>query len=70
MYRMAVLAMCSSDAHLDLSKSAHLLAVLGVYPKIDVSYVSSSRCVMMCLVHDLAEAQGGLVNSDEQCKLR
>ncbi|KAL6307213.1 HD domain-containing protein [Sparassis latifolia] len=36
MYRMAMLAMCSSDARLD-----------------------SSKCVMMCLVHDLAEAQVG-----------
>ncbi|KIM88176.1 hypothetical protein PILCRDRAFT_814094 [Piloderma croceum F 1598] len=36
MYRMAILAMCSSDARLDISK-----------------------CVMMALVHDLAEAQVG-----------
>ncbi|KAJ6457422.1 HD domain-containing protein [Mycena vitilis] len=36
MYRMAVLAMCSSDRTLDISK-----------------------CVMMCLVHDLAEAHVG-----------
>ncbi|KZT70809.1 hypothetical protein DAEQUDRAFT_764378 [Daedalea quercina L-15889] len=36
MYRMAMLAMCTSDATLDVSK-----------------------CVMMCLVHDLAEAQVG-----------
>ncbi|KAK7031681.1 HD domain-containing protein [Favolaschia claudopus] len=36
MYRMAVLAMCSSDQGLDISK-----------------------CVMMCLVHDLAEAHVG-----------
>ncbi|KAI0736413.1 HD domain-containing protein [Fomitopsis betulina] len=36
MYRMAVLAMCTSDVNLDISK-----------------------CVMMCLVHDLAEAQVG-----------
>ncbi|KAJ7780169.1 HD domain-containing protein [Mycena maculata] len=36
MYRMAVLAMCSSDQNLDISK-----------------------CVMMCLVHDLAEAHVG-----------
>ncbi|KAJ7921217.1 HD domain-containing protein [Mycena leptocephala] len=36
MYRMAVLAMCSSDQKLDISK-----------------------CVMMCLVHDLAEAHVG-----------
>ncbi|EGO20611.1 hypothetical protein SERLADRAFT_351721 [Serpula lacrymans var. lacrymans S7.9] len=36
MYRMALLAMCTSDAKLDVSK-----------------------CVMMCLVHDLAEAQVG-----------
>ncbi|KAH9933407.1 HD domain-containing protein [Fomitopsis serialis] len=36
MYRMAILAMCTSDASLDISK-----------------------CVMMCLVHDLAEAQVG-----------
>jgi len=35
MYRMAILAMCSSDTKLDISK-----------------------CVMMALVHDLAEAQG------------
>ncbi|KDQ50747.1 hypothetical protein JAAARDRAFT_41836 [Jaapia argillacea MUCL 33604] len=36
MYRMAILAMCTSDSRLDISK-----------------------CVMMCLVHDLAEAQVG-----------
>ncbi|KAI0731131.1 HD domain-containing protein [Earliella scabrosa] len=36
MYRMAILAMCTSDASLDVSK-----------------------CVMMALVHDLAEAQVG-----------
>ncbi|KAJ6485583.1 HD domain-containing protein [Mycena sanguinolenta] len=36
MYRMAVLAMCSSDEKLDIAK-----------------------CVMMCLVHDLAEAYVG-----------
>jgi len=36
MYRMAILAMCSSDTCLDISK-----------------------CVMMALVHDLAEAQVG-----------
>ncbi|KII87458.1 hypothetical protein PLICRDRAFT_55414 [Plicaturopsis crispa FD-325 SS-3] len=36
MYRMAVLAMCTTDAKLDVS-----------------------RCVMMALVHDLAEAQVG-----------
>ncbi|KAJ7483290.1 HD domain-containing protein [Mycena latifolia] len=36
MYRMAMLAMCSSDQNLDVSK-----------------------CVMMCLVHDLAEAHVG-----------
>ncbi|KAG9309879.1 hypothetical protein JVU11DRAFT_9908 [Chiua virens] len=35
MYRMAVLAMCTSDVTLDVPK-----------------------CVMMCVVHDLAEAQG------------
>ncbi|EIN09460.1 HD domain-containing protein [Punctularia strigosozonata HHB-11173 SS5] len=36
MYRMSLLAMCTADADLDVSK-----------------------CVMMCLVHDLAEAQVG-----------
>ncbi|OCH96353.1 HD domain-containing protein [Obba rivulosa] len=36
MYRMAVLAMCTSDTRLDISK-----------------------CVMMALIHDLAEAQVG-----------
>ncbi|KAJ7708984.1 HD domain-containing protein [Mycena rosella] len=36
MYRMAMLAMCSSDQKLDISK-----------------------CVMLCLVHDLAEAHVG-----------
>ncbi|KAF9461078.1 HD domain-containing protein [Collybia nuda] len=36
MYRMAMLAMCSSDTNLDITK-----------------------CVMMCLVHDLAEAHVG-----------
>ncbi|KAI0272410.1 HD domain-containing protein [Gloeopeniophorella convolvens] len=38
MYRMAVLAMCTSDQKLDISK-----------------------CVMMAIVHDLAEAQGAPV---------
>ncbi|KAK7687773.1 hypothetical protein QCA50_008992 [Cerrena zonata] len=42
MYRMAVLAMCTSDAKLDVSK-----------------------CVMMCLVHDLAEAQVGDISPRE-----
>ena len=37
MYRMAVLALCTSDMKLDIAK-----------------------CVMMCIVHDLAEAQGAL----------
>jgi len=36
MYRMAILAMCTSDSSIDTSK-----------------------CVLMCLVHDLAEAQVG-----------
>ncbi|KIJ55207.1 hypothetical protein M422DRAFT_23821 [Sphaerobolus stellatus SS14] len=36
MYRMAMLAMCSSDTKLDIAK-----------------------CVMLCVVHDLAEAQVG-----------
>ncbi|KAI3619261.1 hd domain-containing protein [Moniliophthora roreri] len=36
MYRMSVLALCSSDSNLDIAK-----------------------CVMMCVVHDLAEAQVG-----------
>ncbi|KAF9266717.1 HD domain-containing protein [Marasmius fiardii PR-910] len=36
MYRMSVLALCSSDPHLDIAK-----------------------CVMICVVHDLAEAQVG-----------
>jgi len=36
MYRMAVLALCSSDVKLDIAK-----------------------CVMLCIVHDLAEAQVG-----------
>lgn len=35
MYRMAILALCSSDTKLDIAK-----------------------CVMLCVVHDLAEAQG------------
>ncbi|KAI9573845.1 HD domain-containing protein [Boletus coccyginus] len=42
MYRMAVLAMCTSDATLDVSK-----------------------CVMMCVVHDLAEAQVGDITPRE-----
>jgi len=42
MYRMALLAMCSSDTDLDLPK-----------------------CVMMCLVHDLAEAQVGDITPRE-----
>ena len=50
MYRMAVLAMCTSDATLDVSKS-----VLTLCPHRDLMY---DRCVMMCVVHDLAEAQG------------
>ncbi|KAI0825774.1 HD domain-containing protein [Irpex lacteus] len=42
MYRMAVLAMCTSDSSLDIPK-----------------------CVMMCLVHDLAEAQVGDITPRE-----
>ncbi|KAH0836452.1 HD domain-containing protein [Lanmaoa asiatica] len=42
MYRMAVLAMCTSDPALDVSK-----------------------CVMMCVVHDLAEAQVGDITPRE-----
>jgi len=42
MYRMAVLAMCTSDSALDVSK-----------------------CVMMCVVHDLAEAQVGDITPRE-----
>lgn len=38
MYRMAVLALCSSDVKLNIAK-----------------------CVMLCIVHDLAEAQGKTV---------
>ncbi|KAF8654645.1 hypothetical protein AX16_003498 [Volvariella volvacea WC 439] len=42
MYRMAILAMCTSDTQLDVSK-----------------------CVMMALVHDLAEAQVGDITPRE-----
>ncbi|KAF8220190.1 hypothetical protein L208DRAFT_1426925 [Tricholoma matsutake] len=42
MYRMAMLAMCSSDPELDISK-----------------------CVMMCIVHDLAEAHVGDIAPSE-----
>ncbi|KAL4078931.1 HD domain-containing protein [Scleroderma yunnanense] len=42
MYRMAVLAMCTSDKGLDVAK-----------------------CVMMCVVHDLAEAQVGDITPRE-----
>ncbi|KAH7924313.1 hypothetical protein BV22DRAFT_1105596 [Leucogyrophana mollusca] len=42
MYRMAILALCTSDTKLDVSK-----------------------CVMMCLVHDLAEAQVGDITPRE-----
>lgn len=52
MYRMAILAMCCSDTQLDISKSVP-------FAKIQNSLLSfDCRCVMMCLVHDLAEAQG------------
>ncbi|KAI6126177.1 HD domain-containing protein [Pisolithus croceorrhizus] len=42
MYRMAILAMCTSDPSLDISK-----------------------CVLMCVVHDLAEAQVGDITPSE-----
>ncbi|TCD71773.1 hypothetical protein EIP91_003116 [Steccherinum ochraceum] len=42
MYRMAMLAMCTSDEHLDVSK-----------------------CIMMSVVHDLAEAQVGDITPSE-----
>ncbi|KIM53520.1 hypothetical protein SCLCIDRAFT_1222739 [Scleroderma citrinum Foug A] len=42
MYRMAILAMCTSDEGLDVAK-----------------------CVMMCVVHDLAEAQVGDITPRE-----
>lgn len=55
MYRMAVLAMCTTDTSLDVSKYVHCLVMVYngcVYNSIYI------RCVMMAIVHDLAEAQG------------
>ena len=53
MYRMAILAMCTSDASLDISKCVTRYLFVMTFTS------ALSRCVMMCLVHDLAEAQGG-----------
>lgn len=64
MYRMALLAMCSSDTRLDISKYVYNS---GSVPgsEAGVNYFPFYRCVMMCLVHDLAEAQGELLGSSE-----
>ena len=54
MYRMAVLSMLCDDRSLDVSK-------LVERPLLRFSTANRSmslRCVMMALVHDLAEAQG------------
>ncbi|KAI6167305.1 hypothetical protein EDD17DRAFT_1469037 [Pisolithus thermaeus] len=50
MYRMAILAMCTSDASLDISKRVPPFLFW---------------CVLMCVVHDLAEAQVGDITPSE-----
>lgn len=47
-----MLAMCTSDVNLDISKYASFSFIVTSFSSV------LSRCVMMCLVHDLAEAQG------------
>lgn len=55
MYRMAVLAMCTMDTSLDVPKYVYCTpAVCNACP-CTLIYI---RCVMMAIVHDLAEAQG------------
>ena len=55
MYRMAVLAMCTTDTSLDVPKYVYCTpAVCNACPRTSI-YI---RCVMMAIVHDLAEAQG------------
>ena len=57
MYRMAVLAMCVSDQALDISRYCARFNAVNV--PVDVEL----RCVMMAVVHDLAEAQGAVVTA-------
>jgi hypothetical protein len=57
MYRMAVLAMCVSDQTLDISRYCARFNAVNV--PVDVEL----RCVMMAVVHDLAEAQGAVVTA-------
>ena len=52
---MAVLAMCVSDQTLDISKYS---ARQFFFAAITVPVDEALRCVMMAVVHDLAEAQG------------
>ena len=55
MYRMAILAMCTTDTSLDVPKYVHVtLMICNPCPCTSI-YI---RCVMMAIVHDLAEAQG------------
>lgn len=62
MYRMAVLAMLTTDQSLDVSKSVSSFLFLRIHraqASILVFLPKCGRCVMMALVHDLAEAQVG-----------
>ena len=56
-------AMLSEDPKLDISKSAQQFPTIFSEIKRDIS----PRCVMMALVHDLAEAQGIFAYLSEIC---
>jgi putative hydrolases of HD superfamily len=60
MYRMAVLALCSEDPNLDISKYGQ-----GTWIQYHARLSIPNRCVMLAVVHDLAEAQVGDITPDE-----
>ncbi|SJL03345.1 related to HD domain-containing protein C4G3.17 [Armillaria ostoyae] len=60
MHRMAVLAMCTSDEKLDIPKYAAIVSQARISTN-----GRENRCVMMCVVHDLAEAQVGDITPRE-----
>jgi len=59
MYRMAVLAMLCSDTHLDVGKWVPTMITMYEWRQEHV-LSRDPRCVMLAIVHDLAEAQGTL----------
>ena len=62
MYRMAILSMLTTDQSLDVSKLVCFLLLLEpkrTQASASILFPNRGRCVMMALVHDLAEAQVG-----------